>query len=200
MWNFFTLKNNKKNKNTKKNSKREEQGSISSIINDSNEYNKKIFTFDEFPERISQINKTHKLLKEREKIVLNQILEFLREGRQKDSKQYFNELSKIKKDLNILETSKKVMEQATIELSLVHDVSDTLDVLKPLLNEKRKEGKRKENNNNKKENEGKDRRKEGIDTLIKMMNQNSSTKIYEEIDIKSLDQIDKVFEKILTER
>jgi hypothetical protein len=193
MWNFFTLKNNKKNKNTKKNSKREEQGSISSIINDSNEYNKKIFTFDEFPERISQINKTHKLLKEREKIVLNQILEFLREGRQKDSKQYFNELSKIKKDLNILETSKKVMEQATIELSLVHNVSDTLDVLEPLLNEKRIEGKRKENNNNEKENKGKD-------TLIKMMNQNSSTKIYEEIDIKSLDQIDKVFEKIMTER
>jgi hypothetical protein len=131
---------------------------------------------------------------------LNQILEFLREGRQKDSKQYFNELSKIKKDLNILETSKKVMEQVTIELSLVHDVSDTLDVLEPLLNEKRIEGKRKENNNNEKENEGKDRRKEGIDTLIKMMNQNSSTKYYEEIDIKSLDQIDKVFEKIMTER
>jgi hypothetical protein len=200
MWNFFTLTNNKNNQNTKKNSKREEQGSISSIINDSNEYNKKIFTFDEFPERISQINKTYKLLKEREKMVLNQILESLREGRQNDSKQYFNELSKIKKDLNILETSKKVMEQVTIELSLVHDVSDTLDVLEPLLNEKRIERKSKENNNNEKEKEGTERRKEGIDTLIKMMTQNSSTKHYEEIDIKSLDQIDKVFEKIMTGR
>lgn len=92
------------------------------------------------------------------------------------------------------------MEQATIELSLVHDVSDTLDVLEPLLNEKRIERKSKENNNNEKEKEGTERRKEGIDTLIKMMTQNSSTKYYEEIDIKSLDQIDEVFEKIMTGR
>jgi hypothetical protein len=127
-------------------------------------------------------------------------LKSLREERQKDLKQYFNELSKIKKDLNILETSKKVMEQVTIELSLVHDISDTLDVLQPLLNEKMIGEERKENNKNKKEKEGIDRRKERIDTLTKMMTQNSSTKYSEEIDIKSLDQIDKVFEKIMTER
>ena len=73
-------------------------------------------------------------------------------------------------------------------------------MLEPLLNEKRIDGKSKENNNNEKENEGTERRKEGIDTLIKMITQNISTKHYEEIDIKSLDQIDKVFEKIMTGR
>jgi hypothetical protein len=39
--------------------------------------------------------------------------------------------------LNILETSKKVIEQTSIELSLVHDISDTIEVLGPLLKEEK---------------------------------------------------------------
>ena len=94
---------------------------------------------------------------------MNQILESLKRGRQKDSKQYFNELSKIRKDLNTLETSKKVMEQTSIKLSLIHDISDTLDVLGPILKEKTE--KTKENNSNEEKNGNQNR--EGMKTFVK---------------------------------
>ena len=198
MWNFFRFKDNQKNKNTKKNIKEkvEEEDHVNSI-NYTNEYNKNIFSIVDFPERITQINKAHPLLKEKEKIVLNQILESLKKGRQKDSKQYFNELSKIRKDLSTLETSKKVMEQTSIKLSLIHDISDTLDVLGPVLKEEN-EKKGKENKSNEEKTENKDR--EGMNTFVKTMTEDILKNNYKEIDIQSIDEIDKVFEKIMTEK
>jgi hypothetical protein len=210
VWNFFRFKYNEKNKNTKKNNKgkveeekekdQEEEEVNPNPIDSSNEHNKNIFSIVDFPERITQINKAHPLLKQKEKIILNQILESLKKGRQKDSKQYFNELTKIRKDLNTLETSKKVMEQTSIKLSLIHDISDTLDVLRPILKEK-KEGGRENNNNNSNEekNENKDK-KEGMKTFVKTMTENILRDNYKEIDIQSIDEIDKVFEKIMTEK
>lgn len=198
MWNLFRFKDNQKNKNTKKNIKEkvEEEDHVNSI-NYTNEYNKNIFSIVDFPERITHINKAHPLLKEKEKIVLNQILESLKKGRQKDSKQYFNELSKIRKDLSTLETSKKVMEQTSIKLSLIHDISDTLDVLGPVLKEE-KEKKGKENKSNEEKTENKDR--EGMNTFVKTMTEDILKNNYKEIDIQSIDEIDKVFEKIMTEK
>ena len=198
MWNFFRFKDNEKNKNTKKKIKEkvEEEDHVNSISY-TNEYNKNIFSIVDFPERITQINKAHPFLKEREKIILNQILESLKKGRQKDSKQYFNELSKIRKDLSTLETSKKVMEQTSIKLSLIHDISDTLDVLGPVLKEE-KEKKGKENKSNEEKTENKDR--EGMNTFVKTMTEDILKNNYKEIDIQSIDEIDKVFEKIMTEK
>ena len=198
MWNFFRFKDNEKNKNTKKNIKEkvEEEYHVNSI-NYTNEYNKNIFSIVDFPERITQINKAHPLLKEKEKIVLNQILESLKKGRQKDSKQYFNELSKIRKDLSILETSKKVIEQTSIKLSLIHDIGDTLDVLGPILKDE-KEEKGKKNNSNGERYENKNR--EGMNTFVKTMTEDILKNNYKEIDFQSIDEIDKVFEKIMTEK
>jgi hypothetical protein len=197
VWNFFRFKDNEKNKNTKKNIKEKVEEDHVNSINYTNEYNKNIFSIVDFPERITQINKVHPLLKEKEKIVLNQILESLKKGRQKDSKQYFNKLSKIRKDLSTLETSKKVMEQTSIKLSLIHDISDTLDVLGPVLKEE-KEKKGKENKSNEEKTENKDR--EGMNTFVKTMTEDILKNNYKEIDIQSIDEIDKVFEKIMTEK
>ncbi|MDF2738615.1 MAG: hypothetical protein K0S93_2477 [Nitrososphaeraceae archaeon] len=198
MWNIFRFKDNEKKKNTKKNIKEkiEEEDNIN-FINDTNYYNKNIFSIVDFPERITQINKVHPFLKEREKIVLNQILESLKKGRQKDSKQYFNELGKIRKDLSILETSKKVIEQTSIKLSLIHDIGDTLDVLGPILKDE-KEEKGKENNSNGEKNENKNR--EGMNTFVKTMTEDILKNNYKEIDFQSIDEIDKIFEKIMTEK
>ena len=198
MWNIFRFKDNEKKKNTKKNIKEkiEEEDNIN-FINDTNDYNKNIFSIVDFPERITQINKAYPFLKEREKIVLNQILESLKKGRQKDSKQYFNELSKIRKDLSILETSKKVIEQTSIKLSLIHDIGDTLDVLGPILKDE-KEEKGKENNSNGEKNENKNR--EGMNTFVKTMTEDILKNNYKEIDFQSIDEIDKIFEKIMTEK
>ena len=198
MWNFFRFNDHVKNKNTKKNIKEkveEEDDNITSI-NDTDEYNKNIFSIVHFPERITQINKAHPVLKKKEKIVLNQILESLKKERQKDSKQYFNELSKIRKDLSTLETSKKVMEQTSIKLSLIHDISNTLDVLGPILKEKKEETK--ENNSIDEKNENNNR--EGMKTFVKTMTENILRNNYKEIDVQSIDEIDKVFEKIMTEK
>jgi hypothetical protein len=206
VWNFFRFKYNEKNKNTKKNNKgkveeekekdQEEEEVNPNPIDSSNEHNKNIFSIVDFPERIAQINKAYPLLKQKEKIVLNQILESLKRGRQKDSKQNFNELSKIRKDLNTLETSKKVMEQTSIKLSLIHDISDTLDVLGPILKEKTE--KTKETHSNEEKNENNNR--EGMKTFVKTMTENILRNNYKEIDIQSIDEIDKVFEKIMTEK
>ena len=195
MWNFFKFKDNEKKKNTKKNSKaeikkekgeegEEQVGEVNlNQLESSNECNKNLFSIVDFPERINQINKAHPLLKQKEKIILNQILESLKKGRQKDSKQFFNDLTKIRKDLNTLETSKKVMEQTSIKLSLIHDISDTLDVLGPILKEK---------------NENKNR--EGMKIFVKTMTENILRNNYKEIDVQSIDEIDKVFEKIMNEK
>ena len=43
----------------------------------------------------------------------------------------------MRRDLNILETSKKVIEQTSIKLSLINDISDTLEVLGPIIKEEK---------------------------------------------------------------
>ena len=126
---------------------------------------------------------------------MHQIIESLKKGRQKDSKKFFNELSKVRRDLNILETSKKVIEQTSIKLSLIHDISDTLEVLAPILKEEKLVASDEKSCNDDK-NENKE--KEGMNTFIQTMTQNILKDSYKEIDIQSIDEIDKVFKKIMT--
>ena len=130
MWDFFRFKNNEKdnNKNNSRNGEEEKADDDDDFYNSlesSNENQKNIFSIVDFPKKITEINNAYPYLKEKEKIILQQIIESLKKGRQKDSKKFFNELSKVRRDLNILETSKKVIEQTSIKLSLVHNISDT---------------------------------------------------------------------------
>ena len=144
---------------------------------------------------MAEINNAYPYLKEKEKIILQQILESLKKGRQKDSKKFFNELSKVRRDLNILETSKKVIEQTSIKLSLIHDISDTLEVLAPIIKqEKLVVSDEKSCKDHKTENT----EKEGMTAFIQTMTQNILKDSYKEIDIQSIDEIDKVFKKIIT--
>ena len=126
---------------------------------------------------------------------MHQIIQSLKKGRQKDSKKFFNELSKVIRDSNILETSKKVIEQTSIKLSLIHDISDTLEVLGLILKEEKlMASDEKIDSGYKNENE----EREGMNTFIQTMTQNILKDSYKEIDIQSIDEIDKVFKKIMT--
>ena len=149
----------------------------------------------EFPAKITEINNAYQYLKEKEKLILQHIIESLKKGRQKDSKKFFNELSKVRRDLNILETSKKVIEQTSIKLSLIHDISDTLEVLAPILKEEKLVGSGEKSCNDDKT---VNTEKEGMTTFIQTMTQNILKDSYKEIDIQSIDEIDKVFKKIIT--
>lgn len=97
--------------------------------------------------------------------------------------------------MNILETSKKVIEQTSIKLSLIHDISDTLEVLGPILKEEKLMASDEKIDSGYK-NENKER--EGMNTFIQTMTQNILKDSYKEIDIQSIDEIDKVFKKIMT--
>ncbi|MDW0149757.1 MAG: hypothetical protein QOK89_05180, partial [Nitrososphaeraceae archaeon] len=142
MWDFFRFKNNEKDNNKNNSRKGEEEKAdddddFYNSLESSNENQKNIFSIVDFPEKITEINNAYPYLKEKEKIILQQIIESLKKGRQKDSKKFFNELSKVRRDLNILETSKKVIEQTSIKLSLIHDISDTLEVLAPIIKQEK---------------------------------------------------------------
>jgi hypothetical protein len=199
MWDFFRFKNNEKdnNKNNSRNGEEEkaDDDDFYNSLESSNENQKNIFSIVDFPEKITEINNAYPYLKEKEKIILQQIMESLKKGRQKDSKKFFNELSKVRRDLNILETSKKVIEQTSIKLSLIHDISDTLEVLAPIIKEEKlvasAEKSCKDDKTLKTE-------KEGMITFIQTMTQNILKDSYKEIDIQSIDEIDKVFKKIIT--
>jgi len=200
MWDFFRFKNNEKynNKNNSGNRK-EEKADVDDLYYNSLEFStenqKNMFSIVDFPEKITEINNAYPYLKEKEKIILQQIIESLKKGRQKDSKKFFNELSKVRRDLNILETSKKVIEQTSIKLSLLHDISDTLEVLAPIIKEEKlvvsDEKRCKDDKTENKE-------KEGMTTVIQTMTQNILKESYKEIDILSIDEINKVFRKIIT--
>ena len=195
MWDFFRFKNNEKD-NNKSNSRNGEEEKDDDDFHNSlefyNENQKNIFSIADFPEKITEINSAYPYLKEKEEIILQQIIEALKKGRQKDSKKFFNELSKVRRDLNILETSKKVIEQTSIKLSLIHDISDTLEVLAPIIKqEKLVVSDEKSCKDDKTEN----REKEGMTTFIQTMTQNILKDSYKEIDIQSIDEIDKVFKK-----
>ena len=200
MWDFFRFKNNEKdnNKNNIRNGEQEKAADDDDFYNSlesSNENQKNIFSIVDFPEKITEINNAYPYLKEKEKIILPQIMESLKKGRQKDSKKFFNELSKVRRDLNILETSKKVIEQTSIKLSLFHDISDTLEVLAPIIKEEKLVASAEKSC---KDDKTLNTEKEGMITFIQTMTQNILKDSYKEIDIQSIDEIDKVFKKILT--
>jgi hypothetical protein len=200
MWDFFRFKNNEKdnNKNNSRNGEEEKADDDDDFYNSlesSNENQKNIFSIVDFPEKITEINNAYPYLKEKEKIILQQIMESLKKGRQKDSKKFFNELSKVRRDLNILETSKKVIEQTSIKLSLIHDISDTLEVLAPIIKEEKLVASAEKSC---KDDKTLNTEKEGMITFIQTMTQNILKDSYKEIDIQSIDEIDKVFKKIIT--
>lgn len=201
MWDFFRFKNNEKynNKNNSGNRKEEKTDDDDDFyynsLEFSNENQKNIFSIVDFPEKITEINNAYPYLKEKEKIILQQIIESLKKGRQKDSKKFFNELSKVRRDLNILETSKKVIEQTSIKLSLIQDISDTLEVLAPIIKEEKLVV---SDEKSCKDDKTENREKEGMTTFIQTMTQNILKESYKEIDIQSIDEIDKVFKKIIT--
>ena len=200
MWDFFRFKNNEKynNKNNSGNRK-EEKADVDDLYYNSLEFStenqKNIFSIVDFPKKITEINNAYPYLKEKEKIILQQIIESLKKGRQKDSKKFFNELSKVRRDLNILETSKKVIEQTSIKLSLLHDISDTLEVLAPIIKQEKLVASNEESCNDDKTDH---RQKEGMTTFIQTMTQNILKDSYKEIDIQSIDEIDKIFKKIIS--
>lgn len=200
MWDFFRFKNNEKdnNKNNSRNGEEEKANDHDDFYKSlefSNENRKNIFSIVDFPEKITEINNAYPYLKEKEKIILQQIIESLKKGRQKDSKKFFNELSKVRRDLHILETSKKVIEQTSIKLSLIHDISDTLEVLAPIIKQKKLVASDKKSCKDAKTD---NREKEGMTTFIQTMTQNILKDSYKEIDIQSIDEIDKIFKKIIT--
>ena len=199
MWDFFRFKNNEKdnNKNNSRNGEEEkaDDDDFYNSLESSNENQKNIFSIVDFPEKITEINNAYPYLKEKEKIILQQIMESLKKGRQKDVKKFFNELSKVRRDLNILETSKKVIEQTSIKLSLIHDISDTLEVLAPIIKEEKLVASAEKSC---KDDKTLNTEKEGMITFIQTMTQNILKDSYKEIDIQSIDEIDKVFKKILT--
>ena len=199
MWDFFRFKNNEKdnNKNNSRNGEEEkaDDDDFYNSLESSNENQKNIFSIVDFPEKITEINNAYPYLKEKEKIILQQIMESLKKGRQKDSKKFFNELSKVRRDLNILETSKKVIEQTLIKLSLIHDISDTLEVLAPIIKEEKLVASAEKSC---KDDKTLNTEKEGMITFIQTMTQNILKDSYKEIDIQSIDEIDKVFKKIIT--
>jgi hypothetical protein len=198
MWDFFRFKNNEKdnNKNNSRNGEEEkDDDDFYNSLESSNENQKNIFSIVDFPEKITEINNAYPYLKEKEKIILQQIMESLKKGRQKDSKKFFNELSKVRRDLNILETSKKVIEQTSIKLSLIHDISDTLEVLAPIIKEEKLVASAEKSC---KDDKTLNTEKEGMITFIQTMTQNILKDSYKEIDIQSIDEIDKVFKKIIT--
>jgi len=199
MWDFFRFKNNEKdnNKNNSRNGEEEkaDDDDFYNSLESSNENQKNIFSIVDFPEKITEINNAYPYLKEKEKIILQQIIESLKKGRQKDSKKFFNELSKVRRDLNILETSKKVIEQTLIKLSLIHDISDTLEVLAPIIKEEKLVASAEKSC---KDDKTLNTEKEGMITFIQTMTQNILKDSYKEIDIQSIDEIDKVFKKIIT--
>jgi hypothetical protein len=177
--------------------KKDDDDDFYNSLESSNENQKNIFSIVDFPEKITEINNAYPYLKEKEKLILQHIIESLKKGRQKDSKKFFNELSKVRRDLNILETSKKVIEQTSIKLSLIHDISDTLEVLAPILKEEKLVGSGEKSCNDDKT---VNTEKEGMTTFIQTMTQNILKDSYKEIDIQSIDEIDKVFKKIITHK
>ena len=93
MWDFFRFKDNEKDKN-KNNSRNGYEEKAVDDYHDSLELSNKnqnnIFSISNFPEKITQIDNAYSSLKEKEEIILYQIIESLKEGRQQDSKKFFN--------------------------------------------------------------------------------------------------------------
>ncbi|MDW3605555.1 MAG: hypothetical protein QOK67_10985, partial [Nitrososphaeraceae archaeon] len=82
MWDFFRFKNNEKDNNKNNSRKGEEEKAdddddFYNSLESSNENQKNIFSIVDFPEKITEINNAYPYLKEKEKIILQQIIESL---------------------------------------------------------------------------------------------------------------------------
>ena len=193
MWKFFRKIDNKKMNN--KADKNDKNFNVEYPLNSKKS---DIFSISDFPERMSKINQAYPLLKEKENNTLVKILELIKRGRHKEARQLFEELNKIRRDIGILDTSKKVMEQTSIRISLIHDIGDVLHTLEPGTVHKTPEETSYELKDAviDKDNDDQDEMKR----FTKSMLENLLKKEYKHIDIESLEEIDRVFSKIMQEK
>ena len=187
MWNFFR----KTAYHKKLNDKNNEDPPLNSKKND-------IFSISDFPERMSKINQAYPLLKEKENRMLTKILDLIKKGRHKEARQLFEELNRIRRDIGILDTSKKVIEQTSIRISLMHDIGDVLHTLEPgiKVQTSQETGHKLQDGiaNNKLDDhfEMKEFTKSILEDILK--------KDYKDIDIESIEEIDRVFNKVMQEK
>ncbi|MDR4512103.1 MAG: hypothetical protein MRJ93_10425 [Nitrososphaeraceae archaeon] len=180
MWSFFRKVHGKKINQNKEKDKKTSQSKKNQT-----------FSINDFPDRMSKINQAYPLLKEKESSILTKITDLIKNGRYKESRQLFDELNNIRKDIIILENSKKIIEQTLIQISLIHDVGDALETIEPISNRQNRQSR------DIKTNEKKYDKKTGREPDIKNFTQNAVKDIlkddYKDIDFKSIEQIDNSF-------
>lgn len=161
-----------------------------------------IFSISDFPERMSKINQAYPLLKEKENNTLMKILDLIKKGRHKEARQLFEELNRIRRDIGILDTSKKVIEQTSIRISLIHDIGDALHTLEPTTTVET----RRQTNCKLKDRIVENKIDDHFDdhfemkAFTKSMLEDILKKDYKDIDIESIEEIDRVFNKIMQEK
>lgn len=187
MWRFFRKVHGKKTNNNKE----KDENLLDSKKNH-------VFSINDFPERMSKINKAYPLLKEKETDTLSRIINLIKIGRHKEARQLFDELNKIRRDIVILENSKKIIEQTSIHISLIHDVGDALETIEPITNNKNKQ-----NRENKIKEKKSDKTVEK-DVEMKNFTQNTLRNLlkndYKDIDFESIERIDDIFDRIMLEK
>jgi hypothetical protein len=187
MWRLFRKVQGKKGKD------KEEKNKTQTSSKKNN-----VFSINDFPERMSKINQTYPLLKEKENKTLTRIIDLIKIGRHKEARTLFDELSKIRKDIGVLENSKKVIEQTSIKISLIHDIGDALETIEPVTKEGNCQTREKVITEKKidrsveKEFEMKDFSKNVLKDILK--------KDYKDIDFESIEQIDNIFNKVMQEK
>src|SRR5574339_16648 len=161
-----------------------------------------IFSISDFPERMSKINQAYPLLKEKENNTLMKILDLIKKGRHKEARQLFEELNRIRRDIGILDTSKKVIEQTSIRISLIHDIGDALHTLEPTTTVETRQQTNCKLKDGIVENKIDDNFDDHFEmkTFTKSMLEDILKKDYKDIDIESIEEIDRVFNKIMQEK
>lgn len=161
-----------------------------------------IFSISDFPERMSKINQAYPLLKEKENNTLMKILDLIKKGRHKEARQLFEELNRIRRDIGILDTSKKVIEQTSIRISLIHDIGDALHTLEPTTTVETRQQTNCKLKDGIVENKIDDHFDDHFEmkTFTKSMLEDILKKDYKDIDIESIEEIDRVFNKIMQEK
>lgn len=161
-----------------------------------------IFSISDFPERMSKINQAYPLLKEKENNTLMKILDLIKKGRHKEARQLFEELNRIRRDIGILDTSKKVIEQTSIRISLIHDIGDALHTLEPTTTVETRQQTNCKLKDRIVENKIDDHFDDHFEmkAFTKSMLEDILKKDYKDIDIESIEEIDRVFNKIMQEK
>lgn len=188
MWNFFRKTADHKKANDKND---KEDPPLHSKKSD-------IFSISDFPERMSKINQAYPLLKEKENKTLTKILDLIKKGRHKEARQLFEELNRIRRDIGILDTSKKVIEQTSIRISLIHDIGDALHTLEPAI-----KGETRQQTGHKLKDLIYDNKIDEhfeMSAFTKSMLEDILKKDYKDIDMESIEEIDRVFNKIMQEK